>query len=501
MESNLWSDMAPNMEPETEQDADLDWQPPIQLNEEREKDPPGLKCEIHTYDVRYNSKGEKIKLYAGERDALKPPRAPSHDSALVLTRFYDKDRQLERTELEVRSPYIKKALQDVIKTYPGLNFHSKEVMINDIPKCLFHYRNELGLYRIGLIDVNAGEHLDFLLQYIEQVLFEPIWRYYEASLDPAKTGLEFLDLWMVFRPNDLVFLQVLHTDKVMRLASMTRCECLEPSCRRQAWKLCLEHLSYDGQNFGYEERFRDIQPYDGQKSFRQLKIYPLAYHEDKEKITKALIERGKRFVGLQGAHYQEYEGFAEALSPFRMTTAEYGERDFFPLQTTMVGLSNNCRQIVTNPQQTKGRVMIDADTFGCKFPTNAIDFDTELESEKCPKEPGGQPNFGDGDFLICDHQIPGFSLSNKLWCFFKVDLLQEPTFNSEAFRSLILPEDQKKMIYSLVNVHAYMQLNFDDFIKGKGKGMIFLLHGEPGTGKTLTAGMVLKFRLSVPNGC
>jgi DNA polymerase III delta prime subunit len=39
-----------------------------------------------------------------------------------------------------------------------------------------------------------------------------------------------------------------------------------------------------------------------------------------------------------------------------------------------------------------------------------------------------------------------------------------------------------------VQVHEDDRLGFDDMIKGKGKGMVFLLHGEPGVGKTLTAG-------------
>lgn len=32
-----------------------------------------------------------------------------------------------------------------------------------------------------------------------------------------------------------------------------------------------------------------------------------------------------------------------------------------------------------------------------------------------------------------------------------------------------------------------------DFVKGKGTGLIFLLHGGPGVGKTCTAGMVLVY--------
>lgn len=31
-----------------------------------------------------------------------------------------------------------------------------------------------------------------------------------------------------------------------------------------------------------------------------------------------------------------------------------------------------------------------------------------------------------------------------------------------------------------------------DFVKGKGEGLIFLLHGKPGVGKTYTAGMSIE---------
>ena len=57
-----------------------------------------------------------------------------------------------------------------------------------------------------------------------------------------------------------------------------------------------------------------------------------------------------------------------------------------------------------------------------------------------------------------------------------------------AFKSLLLAAPQKKMIHSMIKIHKDERLQFDDLIKGKGKGMIFLLHGEPGVGKTLTAG-------------
>jgi AAA+ superfamily predicted ATPase len=54
-----------------------------------------------------------------------------------------------------------------------------------------------------------------------------------------------------------------------------------------------------------------------------------------------------------------------------------------------------------------------------------------------------------------------------------------------VFDSLELGHRQKTLIHSLVKQHS--STDFDDVIKGKGKGLIGLLSGSPGCGKTLTA--------------
>lgn len=99
------------------------------------------------------------------------------------------------------------------------------------------------------------------------------------------------------------------------------------------------------------------------------------------------------------------------------------------------------------------------------------------------------PKFSDEDTMTCYHYIPGFSLELKRWGQFFVGDLKEIAYNDRAFDELVLPEEQKKLISSLVGRQASQQDGgFDDLIQGKGKGLIFLLHGPPGVGKTYTAG-------------
>jgi MoxR-like ATPase len=68
-----------------------------------------------------------------------------------------------------------------------------------------------------------------------------------------------------------------------------------------------------------------------------------------------------------------------------------------------------------------------------------------------------------------------------------VDDIKEIEYNKTAFDDLVLPQAQKTLARSLINDHAQGSSTYDDVIDGKGKGLIFLLHGPPGVGKTLTA--------------
>jgi SpoVK/Ycf46/Vps4 family AAA+-type ATPase len=59
-------------------------------------------------------------------------------------------------------------------------------------------------------------------------------------------------------------------------------------------------------------------------------------------------------------------------------------------------------------------------------------------------------------------------------------------WNTQAFDRLVLKEHKKELIKALVTVHVATSKS-TDVIEGKGNGLIILLHGGPGTGKTLTA--------------
>jgi hypothetical protein len=134
--------------------------------------------------------------------------------------------------------------------------------------------------------------------------------------------------------------------------------------------------------------------------------------------------------------------------------------------------------------QISGRIIIDIDKFGLVRPSHQVQF---RSSDVIKLDVDDEPIISDEEWCLFDSLVPGFSLSAKRWCFFQIDRMIEFEYNTRAFESLSLPLKQKTMLSLLVRSHT-MELQFDDLVKGKGRGLIFLLHGEPGVGKTLTAG-------------
>lgn len=64
--------------------------------------------------------------------------------------------------------------------------------------------------------------------------------------------------------------------------------------------------------------------------------------------------------------------------------------------------------------------------------------------------------------------------------------LQQVEWSDDPFQSLVIGTKQKTLIHSLVKQHSE-NTEYDDVIQGKGLGLIGLLSGNPGCGKTLTA--------------
>lgn len=96
-------------------------------------------------------------------------------------------------------------------------------------------------------------------------------------------------------------------------------------------------------------------------------------------------------------------------------------------------------------------------------------------------------NLTDDQLLLCTTKLRGYSLNLKSWVTLDVANIRDIAWNDGAFPNLMLPAKHKSLVLAFVEGQISHQHAFDDLIEGKGQGVVMLLVGNPGTGKTLTA--------------
>ncbi len=121
-----------------------------------------------------------------------------------------------------------------------------------------------------------------------------------------------------------------------------------------------------------------------------------------------------------------------------------------------------------------GRIMIDSKGFNRMIPSYLNKYTSWSATIH---EINEENNF------MCWPYLFGFSFSAKRWGELYIDHLKPITFDDNAFDYLVLDDQVKKMMKALI---VNVKYGFKDIIGGKSGGCIFLLHGPPGVGKTLT---------------
>ncbi|KFZ04779.1 hypothetical protein V501_08981 [Pseudogymnoascus sp. VKM F-4519 (FW-2642)] len=263
-------------------------------------------------------------------------------------------------------------------------------------------------------------------------------------------------------------------------------------------------------------------------------------------LRKKLIERGEMFVEVAGVKHMYYTGLtvdeprdeveSQVVIDFEEAFMSENNRGWCPSITALVGF-------VHNPEGD------DEETIDCKADCcwrENVHGDSYVESERSKKftsdlmaeiENGPQGrlpsatiyprtleesktkmnNFTEDELLIMSHKVFGFVLRDRSWAHLDLTHLEhidnqdgEDDIDAEdedsdgesgdksAFGRLVLPRGHKKMVLSLIAQHFRNKGQQDeqaDIVRGKGKGLIILLHGAPGVGKTTTAeGVAERFR-------
>lgn len=413
-----------------------------------------MKCEFKTYHTS-PKKGGGLVTEAKLEPFGKPQDDTDGHYALVIRRKFTDRQELESTTLRINSPHLLGVFRDVVGssyTTVASDFKSPFELTGPF-QILMHYWDELENVCKTTEDKHVRQHLRLLFDFMNNELGPDRENIMNMI---AKGQTSYLQAWVLFRPGDLVYSSLmghpwlLRCQKTAYEESTTAGPYIIVTCSYTDHDGTLEG-SADHKFFIYQKRWFGS---ENPAFIADLPVYPRRFARGDENLERRLEERGRRFLARKAICTQAYDGIAQYLK-------EPPDDYFHPEMADFEG--------VWLPFTETGRIVLDRkmfhdDQYGNQVPIKVT-------------EP---------DPLLCPPYAYGYSLSRKDWCRFFIDLMDDVKWKQGMWDSLILASEQKLVLQALVTSHEFPE-NARDEPEQKGKGLVVLLHGTPGSGKTLTA--------------
>ena len=314
------------------------------------------------------------------------------------------------------------------------------------------------------------------------------------------------------------------------------------------WSMVVWSYDWNGSTFQRVPVHFSFSKFTGTRAISTLHCHPLRFHEmggssgyaesdgSIVALEKMLLERGKRFKELcvkqKGSQMFDYQGDAILRGVGFQKFGAWDTKDLFSPQliNKLLGLDGSTKML-SRRQRIRGRVMVDFQAF-LRYASNwkrsgpmgsamvLSGKNDECQCLACSSNQALRDNqkghydtavanteFEDLQYMICPPRALGYHLESRAWLELNVgkqkndtgasaavdnylkDIVQQTS--DEAFKKLQLARTQKTLIKDLVQSHASGTNSkpwMEDIMRDKGRGLIILLHGPPGVGKTLTAG-------------
>ncbi|KAI4948165.1 hypothetical protein J4E91_006159 [Alternaria rosae] len=270
------------------------------------------------------------------------------------------------------------------------------------------------------------------------------------------------------------------------------------------------YLDFNGSRMVPVRRRIVIAPYNGERNISDLEVVPIEYAAS---ALDSLEKRGQKFVKAVTATTAPY---VDCKGLELRTREELNDRVIVDMKSY---LSTNPGEIPSYQEPEELDISETSDcplgtgcnyaSLSCYHRTTVVhDQMTDLAAyqEYIDEKPvfnplSDTPKAGliePSDFSICHYRVFAYKLRSREWVHVNVKHLEPPQEidRNRGFEKLVLSEDHKHILESQVREHFRKKgsqavggssENDMDLVRGKGQGLIILLHGAPGVGKTATA--------------
>ncbi|EXF76123.1 hypothetical protein CFIO01_07988 [Colletotrichum fioriniae PJ7] len=446
-----------------------------------------------------------------------PPAAKRSERALrrfdrfsvIVRRIIQRQRDKEilvRTELCIQSGTLCKTFRNiVIDTHDSFDINSTPIVMPAPFYELFYRREEIKAYTKGRESEELRSEVKLLHDFFRNdKLTIDNMAGYDSMISQGKINCN--TLWTLYPPNELLFLNTGEAPDCWRCRDV-QIDSRDP----RIWWVHGAQLGFNGRDLGLTRRkfpISFIGKVDLTMEISELPLVPERYFESADQVSADIIKRGKTFQDimgkkLDGHKYRHHQGSVWASNddddPARIVWNERVVVDYkkfisstYSSPPYLEKFNKRSRGQSTDPgMENSSSSDSDSDS---EVSTEEIT-NTEIEGEDAfvalleniPERRGVRTI--DDLLLLSPSRIPAYGLKSKRWGWVLIQDLTPVSASSVAFDNLQIDEGTKSLVKSLVNGHQNGGMNddFDDVISNKGKGLVIMLHGKPGIGKTLMA--------------
>ncbi|KAF8530383.1 P-loop containing nucleoside triphosphate hydrolase protein [Hysterangium stoloniferum] len=418
-------------------------------------------------------------------------------------------------QIVVKSSYLLKACKDVVGEVEGVSWNAIPLELD--PKLLISFLPQFESYRNEISAKEKRTEEDGNIVATVDVLIDYLRSDYRATIAAIENltshgEITFELLYALLVPRSIMVTENPLTGDLQALQVGSSALVIpEMGCPR--YDIILEGIDVDDSDQLNITGFTRIQSrivipiFKGTMKITSLDAYPIKFHPQEAELRERLLERGRKWAGIAvGIHHMSYHGTGGSkvnkgqLVKYNLNSRVIIDRANFkrlnpnyPFPPRKPTRPQHQEDVIMPPQ--RHRYMKSAPRSNPHM-IRSISPDGGMQGEgrdlsgiPLQVESKIVPNVSElteDDLLITSPILYCFSLADKIWLELDVDKIEEIQWNDEAYTNLFLPKDRKMLLQSLVEAHN-AEIGFDDFVKGKGRGLVVNLFGPPGVGKTLSA--------------